>query len=76
MANPTVAILAARVEALEIRMEELMVTAQEILVLVNQANAQLDAIAAKLTGQVSQAEATAIRDALSALLIKAQQLAA
>ena len=76
MANPTVAILAARIEALEIRMEELMVTAQELLTLVNEANTQLDAIATKLAGQVSQAEAAAIRDSLAALVAKAQQLAA
>lgn len=53
-----------------------MATAQEILDLANQANAQLDLVADRLASQISATEATAIRDAVAALVAKATQLAA
>jgi len=67
--------LSGRVNTLETRFTEVMAIAQDILALANDANAQLDAIAAKLAGQISPAEATAIRDSLAALVTKATQLA-
>ena len=67
--------LASRITLLETEVNHMAATAQEILDLATQASTQLDSIAGKLASQISPAEATAIRDALAALVTKATQLA-